>query len=190
MNKDTSIPVGLQTLLTELDFISQIKRGNKPIMGEMVLVDNNEWVKRAQKWWAGETKDTIMSKIDHIISKTVDAIIAHKETPYIGLIVNKLSDAREGISSLEVTYENFPKIKAKVRVLLQNIDFQLESYRHLIKGYINISEKTGEINLIDDKREENDDKRQEINDVDFFEGSSEKRKMRKTRIKKSLEKQS
>ena len=46
MNKDTSIPVGLQTLLTELGFISQIQRGKKPIMGEMILVESNEYVKR------------------------------------------------------------------------------------------------------------------------------------------------
>lgn len=180
MNQDTSIPVGLQTLLTELDFISQIQRGNKPIMGEMILVDNDEWIKRIyKKFWFGETKDTIMSKIEQIISKTVDAIVAHKNTAYIGLIVNKLSDAREGIASLSVTYEDYPKTKARINVQLQNIDLQLESYRHLVKGYMNINEE-------DDKNVNNEIKLE----GEFFENSSEKRRIRKNRIKKSLEKES
>lgn len=176
MNQDTSIPVGLQTLLTELDFISQIQRGDKPIMGDMILVESGEYMKRFKKWWAGETKDTIMSKVEQIVSKTVDAIVAHKKTAYIGLIVNKLSDAREGLAALLITYESYPKTKARINVQLQNIDLQLESYRDLIKGYKNM------VNV--------EEKEEEKIDLDFFDNSSEKRKIRKTRIKKSLDKQS
>lgn len=178
MSTDTSIPIGLQSLLTELDFISQIERGKKPIMSTMTLVSHDEWWKRFQKYWEGETKDTIMSKVENIINKTVDAITDHKETPYIGILVNKLSDAEQGIKSLLVTYDAYPKTKARINIQIENIELQLKNYRHLIKGY---GSKT------DDKQENNKEVEITLN-PEFFD-SSERRK-RKGRIKKSMDKQS
>ena len=121
-----------------------------------------------------------MSKIEQIISKTVDAIIAHKDTAYIGLIVNKLSDAREGIASLNITYADHPKIISAVNTQLANIDLQLINYRHLIKGYKDIETEMSSLKL--------DPKEEEIKlENDFFDGSSEKRKLRR-KIKKSFDK--
>ena len=180
MEQDTTIPTGLQSLLVELDFLSQIQRGKKPLLDFMVLVENDEWLKRFQKWWHGENKDTIMSKIENIVNRTVDAIVDHKNTAYIGILVNKLSDAKEGIASLLVTYGSFPKTIARINVQLQNIDLQLERYRHLIKGYKPGSDK-------EDKDEEKPDEKESQSDLI---GSSERRRIKKALIKRSIDKQS
>ena len=189
MSQDTTIPIGLQGLLTELDFIGQISRGQKPMMSEMVLVENTEYWKRVTKWWSGETKDTIMTKIENIVNRTVDAIIDHKETAYIGLLVNKFSQARAGIESLKITYEHYPKTISKINTQLDNIDLQLKNYRHLIKGYKNVDNNYS--NNEDEKSENKiSDTEVDINtDVEYFNlNSSEKKKSRRQRIKQNLDK--
>lgn len=143
-----AIPTGLQILLSDLNFLSQIKRDTKPCCGDHVLVDSDSWYGAFYRFYKGENRENSISKIEQIVTQTIDAIESHKDTEHIRIIINYFSEAREGIQSLLSVYNNDPKIKAKIKVILDRIDIQLDRFRHLIKGFnssepvINLEPKT------------------------------------------------
>jgi len=143
MNHNNSIPVGLQDLLTKLDFLAQITRGCKPCMTNMTFVESDSWAGSFyRRYWVKETRKSVISDIEKIVGKTIDSINAHKDTPFLNIIINALSEAKVGIESLRVTYRDDPEIKSRVSVQLKNIDLQLDAHRHLIKGYDKKMEKS------------------------------------------------
>jgi len=185
--KIISIPTGLQILLADLDFVGQISRGQKACMSNRVIVDGESWAGAFYRTWKGENRINTVAKIEQIVNQTVDAIDDHKDTEYIGIIINSFNYARNGVAALIETYQSDPDMKARLNVQLKNIDLQLDQYRSLIKGY---SEEP-ESNEKKDKKEENSDEVEIDLTSDFFGGSSsEKRKIRKQRLKKSVGKES
>lgn len=131
-----SIPVGLQSLLAKLDFIGQIRGGSKACMSNMTFVDDDSWIGSFyRRFWVKESRKTVISDIEKIINETIESIKVHKDTVFLKLIINSLSEARIGIDSMKVTYRDDPNIKSRISVQLKNIDIQLEMHRHLIKGY-------------------------------------------------------
>lgn len=186
--KIISIPTGLQILLADLDFIGQICRGQKACVTNRVLVDGESWSGALYRSWKGENRINTISKIEQIVNQTVDAIDDHKDTEYIGIIINSFNYARNGVASLVETYQNDPDMKARLNVQLKNIDLQLDQYRNLIKGY---SERKTDNNAIEEKKDEKeDDVEINLNPEFFGNTSSEKRKLRRHRMKKSTDKQS
>ena len=130
-----AIPTGLQILLSDLNFLSQIKRDTKPCCGDHVLVDSDSWYGAIYRFYKGENRENSISKIEQIVTQTIDSIEEHKDSEHIKIIINYFSDAREGIQALLTVYSSDPKIKAKIKVILDRIDIQLYRFRHLIKGY-------------------------------------------------------
>lgn len=187
-----SIPTGLQILLSDLDFLSQIKRNTKPCCSERVLVDSNSWTGAIYRFIKGENRIQGISEIERVINQTVDAIEEHKNNDHIKIIVNYLSEAREGVFSLLTVYSNDPNIKARVNVQIDIIDNQLERFKRLIRGYRNEETTLENVDLhltnpetdfpgLNTERVNN-----ESNTIDLFEDDSEKRKMRRQKIRKSL----
>ena len=196
-----AIPTSLQILLSDLDFLSQIKRNTKPC-SDRVLVDATSWTGAFYRFFKGENRSNVISKIEQIINQTVDAIETHKNTDHIKIIVNYLSNAKDGISSLITTYKDDPDVKARVNVILDIIDLQLARFRHLIKGFR--PEEPVNKNQIKDqiKDEEFPGLNSHIpkpppppnvstqESADIFDSSAdEKRKLRKHRLRKSFEKE-
>ncbi len=136
-NAKLSIPTGLQILLRDLDFLGQIARGQKACITNRVIVDGSTWSGAFYRAWKGENRINTITKIEQIVNRTVDAIYSHKQTDYLGIIINAFSYARNGIDALSSTYQDDPDMKARINVQLQNIDLQLNQYRHLIRGYGN-----------------------------------------------------
>ena len=131
-----SIPVGLQTLLAKHYFLAQITRGYKPCMTNMTLIDGSSWLGSLYRAWCGETRKTVMSDIEKIISETIDSISTHHHKPeFLRLIINALASTRVGIESMTTTYRTDPDMVGRLQVQLTNIDLQLKKYRDLIKGY-------------------------------------------------------
>lgn len=130
-----SIPAGLQILLGDLDFLGQISRGQKMCSTNRVIVDGDTWAGAFYRAWKGENRISTITKIEQIVNQTVDAIDSHKNTDYIGIIVDYFAYARNGVDALKSTYQNDPDMKARINVQLKNIDLQLNQYRHLIRGY-------------------------------------------------------
>ena len=134
-NGKLSIPTGLQILLSDLDFLGQISRGQKACVTYRVIVDGRTWSGAFYRAWKGENRINTINKIEQIINQTVDAIDSHKNTEYLEIVVNSFAYARNGVDALRATYETDPDMKARINVQLKNIDLQLSQYRHLIKGY-------------------------------------------------------
>ena len=133
---NNSIPRGLQSLLTKLNFLSQITRGFKPCMSKMTFIDATSWFGAFQRSWNGESRKSLMAAVEQIIGETTEAINAHFDSEFLlRLIINALPDARLGVESLKTTYRDDPEIISRVSVQLTNIDLQLDKFRELIKGY-------------------------------------------------------
>jgi hypothetical protein len=145
-----AIPTGLQILLSDLNFLSQIKRDTKPCCGDHILVDSASWYGAFYRFYKGENRENSISKIEQIVTQTIDAIESNKDSDHIKIIINYFSDAREGINALLSVYSHDPKIKAKIKVILDRIDIQLDRFRHLIKGFSETSSISLENNLGDD----------------------------------------
>lgn len=130
-----SIPLTLQNLLADLDFLSQIERNMKPCCNDRVLVDADSWSGAFYRFFKGESRMNVISKVEQIVNNTVEAIENQKYNEHLGLTINALYKASNGILNLSYTYESDPNMKARINVQLKNINIQLDRYRTLIKGF-------------------------------------------------------
>ncbi len=135
-----SIPSGLQMLLRDLEFISQINRGQKACIASRTIVDGSTIKGKAYRWWNSEDRNGTITKIEEIVNRSIDEISKHQNTDYIGILINAFSKSRNGIETLLTTYQRDPDIISRIKVQLQNIDLQLSQYRHHIKGYSETSQ--------------------------------------------------
>lgn len=149
---NNSIPRGLQSLLTKLNFLSQITRGFKPCMSNMTFVDCNSWFGAFQRNWNGESRKSLIAAIEQIVGETTESINSHYDNDFLlRLIINALPEARLGVESLKITYREDPEIISRVSVQLTNIDLQLERFRDLIKGYeFNIKNTNEDSEILED----------------------------------------
>ena len=129
-----SIPFDLDDLLTELEFLSQIIQDKKPCMNDMTLVDSTSWFGAFKRYISGETRDKVINGVKKIVDKAIESIQTHKDNEFLSLIINKLSQARQGIETLALTYKNDPKMISRINVILANIDLQLNRNRNFITG--------------------------------------------------------
>jgi len=130
-----SIPVSLQSLMADLDFLSQIKRNMKPCCNDRVLVDAESWSGAFYRFFKGESRLNVITKVEQIVHNAIEAIENKKFEEHLSLTVNSLYNALDGIHNLVFTYENDPNMKARLNVQIKNIDIQLVRYRYMIKGY-------------------------------------------------------
>ena len=130
-----SIPVSLQSLMADLDFLSQIKRNMKPCCNDRVLVDAESWSGAFYRFFKGESRLNVITKVEQIVHNAIEAIENKKFEEHLSLTVNSLYNALDGIHNLVFTYETDPNMKARLNVQIKNIDIQLVRYRYMIKGY-------------------------------------------------------
>lgn len=125
-----SIPVSLKHLLFKLHFLSQIDRGHKPNLSDMSLVESTSWFGALTRSFKGESRKTMLASTEKIIEETIEAINIYSSSDYLPLLIHRLYDARRGIDSLKTTYHNDHNTKSRISVILDDIDIQLEKYRH------------------------------------------------------------
>lgn len=133
-----SIPTALQTLLVDLNFLSQIERKMKPCFNSRIIVDDS-LTSRVHRtilgWFQGEGRLNGIMKVEQIVNNSIEAIENQRYKEHLSLTINALLSARNGIDNLSYTYADDPDMKSRFNVLLQNVDIQLNRYRHLLKGY-------------------------------------------------------
>ena len=129
-----SIPVSLQSLMADLDFLSQIKRNMKPCCNDRVLVDAESWSGAFYRFFKGESRINVITKVEQIVHNAIEAVENQKYQEHLTLTINSLNSALSGIENLLYTYENDPNMKARLNVQIKNVNIQLNRYRHLIKG--------------------------------------------------------
>lgn len=129
------IPVSLQTVLEDLDFLSQIQRDKKPCFKTKVFVDANSWSGAFYRLLKQESRNGIINHVEQIINRAIEAIDNQKYEEHLPLVINGLNNAREGLCNLTFTYNRDPKVKSHINVQLQNMDIQLNRFKHLIRGF-------------------------------------------------------
>lgn len=130
-----SIPTSLQIILADMNFISQIQRNMKPCCNDRVLVDADSWSGAFYRFFKGESRLGVITKVEQIVNSAIEAIENQKYNEHISLTVNALNSSLSGIENLLFTYQNDPNMKARLNVQIENINIQLNRFRHLIKGY-------------------------------------------------------
>jgi len=130
--KSESIPPALRNLLTKLEYISMIERGQKPCFSDMTFVQSNSWFGAWKRLISGENKKNLLFEIEQIIDRTILAIEEYSNKEYIKLLLDNLSKAKIGVENLILTYTEHPETISNLRVHIINIDLTLKKY-----GYIN-----------------------------------------------------
>jgi hypothetical protein len=69
-----SIPPALRNLLTKLEYISMIERGQKPCFSDMTFVQSNSWMGAWKRLISGENKKNLLFEVEQIIERTILAI--------------------------------------------------------------------------------------------------------------------
>lgn len=135
-NPVNPIPASLQTILADLDFLSQIQRNMKPCYNKRVLVNAESWLGALyRRFITGDDRLAGITKIQDIVNTAIEAIENKNYQEHLSLTVNELYKASHGLINLRHTYDKDPDIKSKLNVQLKNVNIQLERYRHLIRGY-------------------------------------------------------
>jgi hypothetical protein len=129
--KSESIPPALRNLLTKLEYISMIERGQKPCFSDMTFVQSNSWLGAWKRLITGENKKNLLFEIEQIIDRTILAIEEYSNKEYIKLLLDNLSKAKTGIENLILTYTEHPETISNLRVYIINIDLCLKKY-----GYV------------------------------------------------------
>jgi len=133
MSSLQSIPSTLRELLSKLEFLGMIERGQKPCMGDMTFVDGNSLWGALIRAFKGEGSKGMLAHINQIIEQTVEAVDEYKDTEFLPIIVNTLNKAKIGINNLGTTYNGQPAVTSKINVIIANINHQLRKHRHCIE---------------------------------------------------------
>lgn len=149
--KTESIPPALRNLLTKLEYISMIERGQKPCFSDMTFVHSNSWMGAWKRLISGENKKNLLFEIEQIIDRSILAIEEYSNKDYIKLLIENLAKAKIGIENLILTYTEHPETITNLRVHIINIDLTLKKH-----GYIHPSDQKTPIvdRKIDDRRTE------------------------------------
>ena len=142
-----SIPNSLQVQLADLDFLSQIERNMKPCCNDRVLVNSESWSGALYRFFKGESRLTAITKVEQIVNNAIEAIENEKYQEHLSLTINALYKASNGLLNLSHTYQNDPNMKARINVQIENINIQLDRFKHLIKGYRRVDTEKNVIDL-------------------------------------------
>jgi hypothetical protein len=128
-----SIPPALRNLLTKLEYISMIERGQKPCFSDMTFVQSNSWFGAWKRLISGENKKNLLFEIEQIIERTILAIEEYQNKDYNKLLLENLAKAKCGIENLILTYTDHPETISNLRVHIINIDLTLKKHGFVIE---------------------------------------------------------
>lgn len=135
--KTESIPPALRNLLTKLEYISMIERGQKPCFSDMTFVQSNSWLGAWKRLISGENKKNLLFEIEQIIDRTILAIEEYSNKEYVKLLLENLAKAKIGIENLILTYTEHPETISNLRVHIINIDLTLKKHGFNYPTYTN-----------------------------------------------------
>jgi len=128
VSRTESIPPSLRNLLTKLEYISMIERGQKPCFSDMTFVNSNSWVGAWKRLFSGENRKNLLFEIEQIIDRTILAIEEYANKDYVKLLLENLNKAKTGIENLILTYTEHPDTVSNLRVHIINIDLTLKKH--------------------------------------------------------------
>jgi hypothetical protein len=128
VSRSESIPPSLRNLLTKLEYISMIERGQKPCFSDMTFVNSNSWMGAWKRLFSGENRKNLLFEIEQIIDRTILAIEEYTNKDYVKLLLENLNKAKTGIENLILTYTEHPDTVSNLRVHIINIDLTLKKH--------------------------------------------------------------
>ena len=130
----SSLPPDCKELLTNLYIVSCLQKGDKLNTGDMSLCLSGSWVGSIYRMIYGEDRNTTLRCINDLVKETLQLVKRYEDSPFLKNIINSLSEARMGINSLIGTYRDDIELVGRLKVILTDVDLQLEKYRHLLNG--------------------------------------------------------
>lgn len=101
----------------------------------MSFVEKSSWWGAFQRTLAREDKKSLIEYINQVVSDSMKAINDYKDTEFLADIVNSLSNCKTGLTNLRTTYQDYPDTVAQLRVIMRNIDIQLEKNISVLQGH-------------------------------------------------------
>jgi hypothetical protein len=132
MNINTStnnldISSNLRQLLVKLEFIGKIEAGQKPNMYKLTMSDSASWLDSFYRNFTGENSINMAHELEIILSECQTNIDRYQnDIDIVQLITNKLSNYRNGIKNLLVTYNSKTNISCRLEVLLNTTDILIK----------------------------------------------------------------
>lgn len=126
--KMDSIPSTLQDLLSQLEYLSMIKRGSKPCFSDMTFVSSDSWFGAWKRHIQGESRRNLLFEIGQTLDKAIFAIEEYSNTHYVPIIIDSLSKTKNGIENLILTYSSHPDTVSKLRIMVMRIDIVVQTY--------------------------------------------------------------
>ena len=128
------VPEPVQQLLVQLEFLALIEKNLKPNMGDMTFSDSNSYLDSLWRMLRREGREKNMVFLEEVVKNALSLFEESRDEEWHHLLGDALSRARDGIRNLLVTYDNRPKVKAQVLVLLNMIDLRLNESRPSLRG--------------------------------------------------------
>ena len=147
MSTSHSIPSTLRELLSKLEFLSMIERGQKPCMGDMTFVDGNSFWGAIMRAFKGEGSKGMLAHINQIVEQTVESVEEYKNTEFLSIIITTLHKAKIGIGNLCTTYDGQPAVTSQLKVIIANINHQLRKYKDCIETKKRIPQNTRKLDI-------------------------------------------
>lgn len=123
----TSLPNSLRDILGKLEFIASIGENQKINLLGYTTTNSNSWFGSIWRRFFGESRKDMVNQINTLIELTLKEMIKYQETPFFPLIIETLSNSRQGILNLITTYKTDGYVVAQLDICLKTIEINLES---------------------------------------------------------------
>jgi hypothetical protein len=119
----------LGKLLVQLEYYSNLPKGKIPNLTHRTYDDPDSYVDKFKRTFItyNENREKTIKDIGLLTENTFTAIHKERRTQYYHVILNYLEGFRTGVENIPYGYPNDPDVRAKIKVILTNIDLQLEA---------------------------------------------------------------
>ena len=122
------LPANVRDNLFKLEFLGMIKRNQKVCMYDYSLVDSKSLIGSIKRSLMNETRDSNIREINNIINESISLINEYKDTEYFPLMMGKLIKAKDGVTTLQITYADDPKTISLINVIIDELSLNIEKF--------------------------------------------------------------
>lgn len=123
----------LNTLLTNLKVLSQIRQHERisTRSGNIIRIEAQDWMQPIRRYINGESRtvniDDMQQVIEHAFEHLTNSQDDARNQILRQRLLNELQAAAQGLDRLRTTYEHDSVVKARLDLLIDTIEEQLES---------------------------------------------------------------
>jgi len=125
---NTMLPNELNDILVKLKFLSLIKREQSVNFATMTIHNVSFWSSFCSMFYTEDSKGMLRS-IKTIVEDAIVAISDYKNTEYLVIITDYLSEAQIGLHNLLITYNYDPVVVSNLKVIIDNVTMHLKKIK-------------------------------------------------------------